>query len=236
MPEQLLYRKGCKFISARIRNGTYQPDQQLPSERELSSSLNISRMTARNVYIRLEQEGLVYRKIRRGWFVTPPRTRFQLMRSVSFVRNIEAEGKSPGIDVLETRVIQTPSEVKTKLQVATGESIYHIRRLLHISMSPALIETLYLPCSRFPELLEHDLTQSLQGLWESEYEVTISRSEMSLKSAMLNADECALLGVEPGSMGIHLQQVHYDQHGQPFSINTEDWRNDVVEFSISVNY
>ena len=80
------------------------------------------------------------------------------------------------------------------------------------------------------------IPKKLQGLWESEYEVTISRSEMSLKSAMLNADECALLGVEPGSMGIHLQQVHYDQHGQPFSINTEDWRNDVVEFSISVNY
>jgi len=196
----------------------------------------MSRMTARNVYVRLEQDGLVYRSNRRGWFVAPHRTRFQLMRSVSFVRNIEAEGEKPGIELLECEIIRMPSLVKRELQAEVGQKSYYIRRLLKISKRPVLIETLYLPCSRFPGLMEHDLTQSLQSLWENEYDVTISRSEMSLKSTILKENECDLLGVDQGSVGIHLRQVHFDQDSRPFSIDTEDWRNNVVEFSIAVNY
>lgn len=52
-----------------IRNGNWKPGQQLPTERELESSLGVSRSVIRKCLKELEREGLITRHIGRGTFV-----------------------------------------------------------------------------------------------------------------------------------------------------------------------
>lgn len=43
--------------------------KRLPSERELSETFNVSRVTVKHALLQLEAQGIIYRKERRGWFL-----------------------------------------------------------------------------------------------------------------------------------------------------------------------
>ena len=56
-----LYMQIARKLSDDVRNGRYQVDQALPSERTLSELLNVSRVTARKAIDQLVEQGLVVR-------------------------------------------------------------------------------------------------------------------------------------------------------------------------------
>lgn len=63
---------GAELLSVirdRIGKGNWQAGQQLPTERELESSMGVSRSTVRKCLKELERDGLITRHIGRGTFV-----------------------------------------------------------------------------------------------------------------------------------------------------------------------
>lgn len=56
-------------LQSKIDQGDYQPDQQLPTENELSSLYSVSRITTRRALEELEREGYIYRIQGSGSFV-----------------------------------------------------------------------------------------------------------------------------------------------------------------------
>ncbi len=51
--------------------------------------------TLRQALQQLEAEGLVYRENRRGWFVSPRRTRYDPTRISGFMDHVSAQGRTP---------------------------------------------------------------------------------------------------------------------------------------------
>ena len=54
-----LYQQVAAAISGAIADGTYQPGQRLPSERDLADEFGVSRPTVRRAVIALEMRGLL---------------------------------------------------------------------------------------------------------------------------------------------------------------------------------
>ena len=69
-----LYQTVAEAITRDIAAGLYQPGQKLPSERELTEQLNVSRPTIREAMIALEIRGIVEARHNAGMFVAkvPP--------------------------------------------------------------------------------------------------------------------------------------------------------------------
>ena len=67
-----LYLQLAHQLEADIRAGTYRVDQALPSERVLSESLGVSRITARKAIDVLVEQGLVQRRHASGNLIVPP--------------------------------------------------------------------------------------------------------------------------------------------------------------------
>ncbi|MBL8993718.1 MAG: GntR family transcriptional regulator, partial [Spirochaetia bacterium] len=55
------------------------PHQKLPSERDLAAEFGVNEETARRALREMEAEGMVYRLLRRGSFVSPPSKKQQLL-------------------------------------------------------------------------------------------------------------------------------------------------------------
>src|SRR5262249_21678469 len=127
-----LYQRARDVIIRWIESGKYAADAQLPSERDLSEQLSISRMTARHVYVTLQNDGLVYRADRKGWFVSQPRLRYALARSVSFLTNVQAEGGTPHAKLLNKEVVSAERLLAQELGIAKGERLTMVRRLLSV--------------------------------------------------------------------------------------------------------
>ena len=77
------YQRVSTRFMAEIEAGRLKPHTQLPSERDVSEMFRIGRMTARHAFEHLEREGVVYRKARDGWYVSPPRLEYHLDRDIS---------------------------------------------------------------------------------------------------------------------------------------------------------
>lgn len=65
-----LYEQLKNLISAQIKKGELKPGQQIPSERELCETYQVSRITVRQAISIAENEGLVCRTHGRGTFVS----------------------------------------------------------------------------------------------------------------------------------------------------------------------
>ena len=60
----------CDTILQQIERGLFATQsKRLPSERELSEIFNASRLTIKHALQHLENQGIIYRKERRGWFL-----------------------------------------------------------------------------------------------------------------------------------------------------------------------
>src|SRR5260370_7297053 len=75
-----------------IESAALAPHTLLPSERELSETYQVSRMTARQALTLLENEGYLYRRPPRGTFVAEPRVLFRLG---SFSAEVTRAGRHP---------------------------------------------------------------------------------------------------------------------------------------------
>lgn len=64
-----LYRQIQRFLQEQIQSGALPAETRLTSSRDLSSSLDVSRITVINAYAELEAEGLVYSRAGRGTYI-----------------------------------------------------------------------------------------------------------------------------------------------------------------------
>ncbi len=67
-----LYSQIAERLTDRIKTGKLTPGARLPSERELSESLGVNRMTLRQALHLLETQGLLVRRQGAGTYVAEP--------------------------------------------------------------------------------------------------------------------------------------------------------------------
>ena len=78
---QPLYMQVMAHLRARIHDGTYPPRSTLPSEKELTAQLQVSRPTVRHALKILIEEGLIERVPGHGTFVTEAEFRSRRRRT-----------------------------------------------------------------------------------------------------------------------------------------------------------
>lgn len=192
-------------------------------------------MTARNVYVALQSDGLVYRHNRRGWFVAPPKLHYALMRSVSFLFNVQAEWNAARRSH-SRRAHGLPRMVDETIGRRAREDHYH-RRRLSIGTRPAMVEEMFMPEARFPGLLQAELDKSsVSAIWNSNTMSTSSGAYPPSAGGSFPRRMPISLGVEVGFPGIHLDHTMYDQHGMVVAVDIQHWRSDIAEFSIDVDF
>ncbi len=86
-----LYMQLAQKLAQAIRNDDYQPNEALPSERVLSESLSLSRVTARKAIDQLVEQGLVVRRRGSGNYIAP-RLEQPLSRLTSFSEELHQRG------------------------------------------------------------------------------------------------------------------------------------------------
>lgn len=83
-------------LRARIRDGTFRPEQRLPGLRELAQATGVNVNTVRAVYQRLEREGLIEGQQGAGTFVAPIPQRPSAVGTIA--ANAAQEAEATGVD------------------------------------------------------------------------------------------------------------------------------------------
>jgi GntR family transcriptional regulator len=128
-----------QYLLGLIEHGTYEPGEQLPSEKELAVQLGISRSTLREALLNLEQEGIVIRRHGVGTFVAPgyeQRLESGLERLESILELAARQGFEVRIEHLEVRQLGADAQLAEKLQVPPGTGLTSVRRVICVEKTP----------------------------------------------------------------------------------------------------
>lgn len=225
------YQEAADFLAAQIASGALRPGTRLASERQLSEELNISRVTVRAALAKLEADGLIYGKSRRGWFVSPPRFVYHLDRRANYKAMALAQGRRARIDLLACG--RPPAEELPAPMRAQGrDGAYRLQRIRHLDDRPVMFETIYLRADALPGLPEHDLAGSVTQLLADDYRIEITREDTGVRSSLLEPAQAAALGVAPGTPCLMIERRRY-AGDRLVEFDSESWLPGAIEIRLS---
>lgn len=216
-------------IEQKINNGFWKVGQCIDSERELSESYGVSRMTIRQALGELVNEGILVREKGKGTFVCEPKLKQKDIMSFSSI--IEKMGMKLDNKVIEFKVIDTPATME---DVFPFEHLYKINRMRIVDGESIANEVVYIPCDYCGYLDEKMLEGSLFSILKN-FGYDIDYSESSLQGVLPNDEYRELFKINYDVPFLRNISRNIDKYGKVIFIEDAIYRSDkyILEVNIS---
>lgn len=194
------------LILGQINGAGLGVDDMIPSERELSVTYGLSRMTVRQTVDLLVAEGKLYRVPGKGTFVARPKIEMSLVLG-SFSEDMRARGFEPGARELIRRVIPASGHTGRMLDIEPGTLVHHIERMRTADGEPMAVERSNIPAAMVPGLEDHDLAKrSLYEVLENEFEILLDSGEQTVEAGICDSTDSRLLNLPAGAPVLVVQR------------------------------
>lgn len=211
-----LYEQIKEHILLQIHSGKFVQGDRIPSERTLSETLHVSRLTVKKALDELVQAGHLSVQIGKGTYVNQRKFDLQLETLTSFTEEMTRRGKRAGSRLVaaELRPV-SPADARVLL-VTAGEMVVYIVRLRLADDVPMAIERAQVLAAYCPGILEkHDFSrESLYDVLQRDYGVRLVRAEQSIEARRPTAEESDLLEITPNDPILEITRVTYSTSGQ----------------------
>ncbi len=229
-----LYHQIEQALRRQIELGELAAGQAI-SERELSESLGVSRMTTRQALRALRDEGLIYAERGRGTFVAEPKMNVHTRRLLGFTEDMRQRGLAPSSKILSFRRFRPDPAVAERLQLEDGEEAFEINRLRLADRVPMACESCLLPARMCPRLRRADVERgSLYQLLEQVYGVRIARADEVLEAACATGREAELLSIKPRAPILVVERTVYADDDAPIEVVRSVYRGDRYQATIQL--
>ena len=145
-----LYMQLARKLARDVREGRYQADQALPSERVLSEQLDVSRVTARKAIDQLVEQGLVVRRRGSGNYIAP-RIEQPLSNLSSFSEQLQQRGYVPRSKWLRRELVVADADAQLALGLSPGSKVARLERLRLADDIVMAYEVSLLPATIVPQ-------------------------------------------------------------------------------------
>jgi GntR family transcriptional regulator len=167
----------------------------IPSERQLSVDLGVSRLTVRAALDELVRAGYLVRRRGSGTFVQEPKIAQELTMT-SFSEDMQRRGLRPGSRTLSLETTLAGAYLGRRLHVSPSERIMVAKRLRLADEESMAIETLHVPEALVPGLTRKDFDQtSFYELLTNRYGIEIVGGIQTIEPTVTNEEESEVLGV-----------------------------------------
>jgi GntR family transcriptional regulator len=139
-----------------VEHRDIEPGQALPSERDLSLALKLSRVTVRKAIAGLVEEGLLTQRHGAGTFIAE-RIVKPMSRLTSFTEDLRERGLHPRSEFFERGIGEVTPEESMALNLSPGSLVVRLHRVRYGQDEPLAIERSVVPASVLPDpMLVHD--------------------------------------------------------------------------------
>lgn len=188
--------------------------EAIPSERQLSSDLGVSRLTLRAALDELAREGFLVRRRGSGTFVSEPKIAQELTMT-SFTEDMRRRGMAPGSRTLSLDVVPAGARLGRFLHVSPSEPIVLAKRLRMADRETMAIETLHVRESLVPGLSARDLEgKSFYELLRERFGIVIAGGAQTIEPTVTNEEESEALGVPLHSPAFLFERVTHSETGE----------------------
>jgi GntR family transcriptional regulator len=197
----------------------------LPSERQLSSDLGVSRLTVRAALDDLAREGYLVRRRGSGTYVQQPKIAQQLTMT-SFSEDMRRRGMVPSSRTLSLNRELAGARLGRFLHVSPGDEVVVVKRLRLADGVSMAIETLHIPSAIVPGVTPKELEGSFYELLREKYHVEIASGIQAIEPTVTNDEESSALGVPLHSPAFLFERTSCDAVGRTLEFVHSIYRGD----------
>jgi GntR family transcriptional regulator len=209
--------------------------EAIPSERQLSSDLGVSRLTVRAALDDLVREGLLVRRHGSGTFVSEPKIAQELTMT-SFTEDMQRRGMVAASRTLELRVAPAGAHLGRLLHVSPSEPVVIITRLRLADRETMAIETLHVRESLVPGLSAADLERrSFYEILLDRYGIDIVGGAQTIEPTVTNETESEALGVPLHSPAFLFERTTRSSAGEIVEYVRSIYRGDRYKLVTELN-
>ena len=203
-----IYARIADELRAAILARSLGPGDALPSEHELASRYDASRVTVRKALNVLCSERLVHSRQGKGYFVRDPEyslyaLSFDLIRPEHVVRYRLME------------IVETRGEAAEALSLAEGSPVVHLRLVVLDGPRPLACEDKYLPYRKgFPTIESVTHNAEFPELVDRKLYRIAMHCDLRLRPARLDAERARLLGRKEGEPALLARRLIQSDGGR----------------------
>jgi GntR family transcriptional regulator len=207
----------------------------IPSERQLTQELGVSRLTVRAALDDLVREGLLVRRHGSGTFVSEPKIAQELTMT-SFTEDMERRGMVAGSRTLGLRITPAGAHLGRLLHVSPSEPVLIISRLRLADRETMAIETLHVRESLVPGLAAPELErQSFYEILEERFGIVIVGGHQTIEPTVTNEEESAARGVPLHSPAFLFERTTQSASGEIVEYVRSIYRGDRYKLVTNLN-
>jgi len=241
------YQQLKEMIIERISSGELRPLDRVPSENDLVTTMQVSRMTANRALRELNDEGYVDRIAGRGTFVADLRARSHALEVHNIADEIAQRGHVHSSKVIRVSRQHARGELARALHVQQGTDVLHLLLVHFENGIPVQVEDRHVLAEFAPDCLAQDFTTitpsayltGISPLAEAEQLVRASNPNAAIRKhlKMDDAEPCLVVLRRTWSQGrpVTLARLHhpgsrYELTGNyTANASTRTTQGDVVE-------
>lgn len=233
-----------KHMLGRIENGEFNYNEALPSIHKLRECYGVSPITIRSVHkLLMEENRIEYRRGKGMFLVEPKIDMVEIITLKSFTETVLEQHMKPSSKLLEpisTVSFQNNPSIETKsardnLQLSPEEPLIKIKRLRFMNESPVTVQTVYMPYSFCPEIINENLeSDSLYWLLENKYKKNIHHGKHIITTKKISEENAKYLNLDSDLVVYHFERITYEvDKDKPFEYMT-DIRDTAIPIEIKI--
>lgn len=202
-----LYQKLMKAI----KSGEYPENKPFPSEEKLCQKYNVSRTTLRRSLNLLQEIGVIYSVHGIGSFVKPRQYLQPLSTFYSFTNTLKNSNIIIQNTIISCEIVNADKSLASESGYAEGTAFHKLLRLRSAKEYPLMLETTYLPQSRFLSLDTDILSNgSLYDFLRERYRFHADRAVEKFQPVFPRPEERTLLHISSDVPCMLLERYSYE--------------------------
>ncbi len=218
-------------LRAWVRDSTYGPGQQIPTETQLCETFGVSRITIRKAVDELVREGWLVRHQGRGTFVEMSAARAPSTVDLHEVlHQVEDLGALTAVRDVHVREVAPDEETRAALELAPGVPVQkatHVRLLHEV---PLAFITTFVPLDIARRLADEQVPGQPMLALIARAGIRLAAAEQWIGATLAGIETARILGVEVGAPLLKITRIVAEERGRPVERVVALYRADAYQY------
>ncbi len=228
------YQKVINGITADIESGRLKPNQQLPSENDLSEIYNVSRITVRKALSELVLSRIITKSQGRSTIISNQIVDKKLNEVVSFTKASLLRNEQPSTRVILVQLIEPSVYIAKVLNIDFSDKVWQIKRVRYTNGFPLIFEESFW-VSKLVTPITYKIAEGSMFTYIKTLGINPKEAKQDLDAVVADEELAKELEVQVGFPLLRSTMIIMDTDHIAFEISFSYHRTDRVKLSLIRN-
>jgi GntR family transcriptional regulator len=211
-----LYRQLHDILRGRIEEGQFQADEALPTENQLATMFNVSRVTTRKALELLANTDLIIRQPGKGTFIRTEKIEENQQSLQGFAELMLVQHPNLVMKVLGFEMMPVPQKLLSTFDSTENDQVLRVKRIHLVDGVPIAVAIIFLPFDLGKSLTVDQIsTTPIYTLLTRQEGITIDRATQRISAISADQEMSELLNIPQDFPVLVVKRVTYSSKGRP---------------------